>query len=293
MDLSSPSRRAALMGLVALMTASLSACGGGAGSNTTPAADTSAGGAASKEPLRVGVDASLPPWETFDSSNKVVGIDADLAAAVGEELGRPIEWVNMGWSSLMPSLKTGRFDVIISSISDRAARREALSFVDYASPYPTFLVPKGNPKNVHSVNDVCGLTSVQVAGAAPEAMVQAASKSCEAAGKPAVNFVSVKTASDVTQAMKTGRAELWLEDVVTHQAALDSLGDGFEIVKASDVPTATFGIAVVKDNTELLNQIQQALQKVADRGELKKIAAKYNLPEEVFPSEVKVNQGEG
>jgi polar amino acid transport system substrate-binding protein len=287
---SSPTRRrAAVVGLVALLSASLSACGGAA----PQAAGDASGTPGAKTPLRFGSDVSYAPWETYDSSNQVVGIDADIAALIGKELDRPIEWVNIGYSSLIPSLSAGRYDLIISGMADKAAKRESVSFVDYALPYPTFMVPKGNPKNIKSLKDVCGLTASQAAGSGVEGLVQEASKACQAAGKPPVNIVSVKLSSDIAQGMQSGRADFWLEEVVTHNAAAKAMGGKFEVVKAEGVPTATYGIAFPKKSTELQKQVQEALQRAIDKGETKKIAEKYNLPEEVFLPKATIDKGEG
>lgn len=291
MNFSSPSRRATLVGVVALLSVTLSGCGGSA---TTSSSETS-GAASSKEPLKIGSDVSFAPWESFDSSGQVVGIDPDIANAIAKELDRPIEWVNVGYSSLIPSLEAGRFDFIMSAMGDNAGKREKVTFVDYAHADPSFLVPKGNPKNIRTMDDLCGLTASEGAGTQNERTVQKASEACQAAGKPAINILSVKLSSDIAQTMQTGRADFWLDDVVTHAVASEAMGGAFEVVKAegSDLLGSTWGIAFKKKDTELRDQIQQALQKVMDRGEMTKIAEKNKLPEGVLLSEATIDAGKG
>lgn len=284
-------RRFALVGLAALLSVSMSACGGA----TSQSAGDSSAAAGAKTPLKIGSDVSFAPWETYDSGKNVVGIDADIAAAISKELDRPIEWVNVGFSSLIPSLEAGRFDFIMSAMADKAAKREKVTFVDYAYANPSLLVPKGNPKNLHSLNDLCGLNAAEAAGSANEVTIQNASKACQAAGKPAITLLSVKLSSDIAQTMQTGRADFWLDDVVTHQTAVEAMGDGFEVVKADpkEINGLTWGIAFKKKDTELQKQVQEALQKVMDNGELKKIEEKYKLPAGVLLSEATIDQGKG
>jgi polar amino acid transport system substrate-binding protein len=80
------------------------------------------------------MDLSYPPFETIDSSGKPVGVSVDLAQELGAHLGRPVEIENMSFVGLIPALKTGKVDLVISSMSDTAERRQSIAFSD---PYVT------------------------------------------------------------------------------------------------------------------------------------------------------------
>jgi len=84
--------------------------------------------------LVVGMDLSYPPFETIDTSGRPAGVSPDLARALGESLGRPVRIENIPFTGLIPSLKTGKIDCIISSMTDTAERRESVAFSD---PYLT------------------------------------------------------------------------------------------------------------------------------------------------------------
>ena len=65
--------------------------------------------------LRVGLDASYPPFEYIDGeTGEIVGYDVDLARLIGKELGVEVELINAGFDGLYPALKMGRFDCVIS-----------------------------------------------------------------------------------------------------------------------------------------------------------------------------------
>lgn len=66
--------------------------------------------------LRVGLDASFPPFETLDAEGNVVGIDADLAGAIAGALGAEPVFVNVGFDGLYDALLAGRVDVVISGL---------------------------------------------------------------------------------------------------------------------------------------------------------------------------------
>src|SRR6266446_3350653 len=87
---------------------------------------------AGPKPLRVGMDKSYPPFEMRDTRGQPSGVSVDLAKALGENLGRPVEFENMPFEGLIPALKTGRVDVVISSMT---ATEERAKSVDFSEPY--------------------------------------------------------------------------------------------------------------------------------------------------------------
>lgn len=84
------------------------------------------------EPLRVGLDMSYPPFEMRDEKGQPAGVSVDLARAVGEKIGRPVEFVNMPFDGLIPALRTNRIDVVLSSMTATPERAQS---VDFSEPY--------------------------------------------------------------------------------------------------------------------------------------------------------------
>ncbi len=89
------------------------------------------------EVLRVGMDLRFPPFET-EANGEPLGISVDVALALGEYLGRPVEIVNTNFASLIPSLNSGEIDIIIASMSNTPERAEAINF---SSTYFYFKIP--------------------------------------------------------------------------------------------------------------------------------------------------------
>jgi len=89
-------------------------------------------GKSGPKPLRVGIDMSYPPFEMRDTQGQPAGVSVDLAQALGESLGRKVELENMPFDGLIPALKTGRVDLVISSMTATAERAES---VDFSEPY--------------------------------------------------------------------------------------------------------------------------------------------------------------
>ena len=76
------------------------------------------------------MDLSYPPFETINEQGKPAGISVDLAHALGESLHRPVRIENMPFTGLIPSLLTGKIDLILSSMTDTPERRNTIAFSD-------------------------------------------------------------------------------------------------------------------------------------------------------------------
>lgn len=81
-------------------------------------------------PLTVGMELSYPPFEMTDKSGIPTGVSVDLAHALGEFLGRKIIIQNTAFDGLIPALKTGKIDLIISSMTATPERAKSIAFSD-------------------------------------------------------------------------------------------------------------------------------------------------------------------
>jgi polar amino acid transport system substrate-binding protein len=82
--------------------------------------------------LRVGMDLSYPPFEMQDKAGNPDGVGVKLAEALASHLGRPLKIVPMEFSGLIPALKTGNIDLILSSMTATDERRKS---IDFSEPY--------------------------------------------------------------------------------------------------------------------------------------------------------------
>jgi len=86
------------------------------------------------EPLRVGMELSYPPFESIGPDGQPQGISIEMSRALAEEIGRPLEIENIPFTGLIPALKSGKIDLIISSMTATPERAKAVTFSD---PYLT------------------------------------------------------------------------------------------------------------------------------------------------------------
>lgn len=92
-------------------------------------------------PLIVGMELQYPPFEMSNPNGEPEGISVGIAKAFGEYLGRPVEIQNIEWTGLIPALRTGSIDMVISSMTITEERAEQIDFSDpYAQSGLTLLV---------------------------------------------------------------------------------------------------------------------------------------------------------
>jgi len=108
---------------------------------------------AADQPLVIGMELNYPPFEMTDPAGNPAGVGVDMAHALGEFLHRPISIENMPFEGLIPALKTGRIDLIISSMTATDERRKSITFSDpYLNTGLAILVRKDSP--IQSIADV-------------------------------------------------------------------------------------------------------------------------------------------
>jgi len=83
-------------------------------------------------PLVIGMELNYPPFEMADATGNPTGVGVDLARALCDYLRRPIDIQNMPFEGLIPALKTGRIDLILSSMTATDERRKS---IDFSDPY--------------------------------------------------------------------------------------------------------------------------------------------------------------
>ena len=108
---------------------------------------------ADQSALVIGMELAFPPFEMLDSSGQPAGVSVDMAHAMGQYLNRPVRIENIPFDGLIPSLKTGKIDVIISSMTVTEDRKKSIDFTDpYLNMGLAILAAKNS--DVQSINDV-------------------------------------------------------------------------------------------------------------------------------------------
>jgi polar amino acid transport system substrate-binding protein len=100
---------------------------------------------ASAEILRVGMELSYPPFEMTNTKGEPDGISVGIAQALAQFLKRDLKIENMSFDGLIPALKTGSIDIIISSLTVNDERKKSIDFSEpYVNTGLALLVPKNS-----------------------------------------------------------------------------------------------------------------------------------------------------
>jgi polar amino acid transport system substrate-binding protein len=278
-------------------SASPSATSGGVTADATlnamlPAAIKSAG------TIRVATNIPYPPWEMYTAvgSKQATGIDYDLSQAIAAKLGVKASFDQTVFDSIIPALLAGKEDMVMASMFDDATRQKQLDFVDYATDSYGILLPKGNPDNITSIQDLAGKTVSVQSGTAQVVELQKLAKSFATAGKAKLTILQFPQDSDALLAVTSGKAQAQMDDQSVAAYTVKTFNNGNTFVLLQDPTIATtfsngiIGVGVPKTDTQLRDAVQKALQALITDGTYAQILNKYNEGSLAVTSAL-VNQG--
>jgi polar amino acid transport system substrate-binding protein len=257
-----------------------------------PAAIKSAG------TIRVATNIPYPPWEMYTAvgSKQATGIDYDLSQAIAAKLGVKASFDQTVFDSIIPALLAGKEDMVMASMFDDATRQKQLDFVDYATDSYGILLPKGNPDNIASIQDLAGKTVAVQSGTAQVGELQKLAKSFATAGTPKLTILQFPQDSDALLAVTSGKAQAQMDDQSVAAYTVKTFNNGNTFVLLQDPTIATtfsngiIGVGVPKSDTQLRDAVQKALQALITDGTYAQILNKYNEGSLAVTSAL-VNQG--
>ncbi|MEU0985139.1 ABC transporter substrate-binding protein [Streptomyces sp. NPDC005953] len=293
----------------------LTACGdqtdGGSKKTTESTGSSSQGGAPLHDLLpkaiqdqgkvKVGSDIAYPPVEFKDDAGKTVGIDPDIADALGKQLGVDFEFENGTFDTLITGLRSKRYDIAMSAMTDTKDRQdgvdsetkkkvgEGVDFVDYFTAGVSIYTKKGDDKGIKSWADLCGKKIAVQRGTVSEDLAKAESTKCGAKGK--ITIEAFDNDLEAQTRLRAGGADAGSSDFPVAAYAVKTSGGGndFQIV-GEQVEAAPYGIAIAKGNDQLRDAIQKALEAIIKNGEYQKIVDKWGVAAGAV-TEAKVNGG--
>ncbi|WP_128381176.1 ABC transporter substrate-binding protein [Streptomyces cavernae] len=238
--------------------------------------------------IKVGSDIAYAPVEFKDSSGKTVGIDPDLAAAMGKQLGVRFDFQNGTFDTLITGLRSKRYDIAMSAMTDTKDRQEGIDsetgkkvgegvdFVDYFTAGVSIYTKKGNDQGIKSWSDLCGKKIAVQRGTVSEDLAKAETKKCTGGKK--ITIEAYDNDQQAQTRVRAGGANAGSSDFPVAAYAVKTSGGGndFQIV-GEQVEAAPYGIAVAKNNTELRDALKAALDAIIKNGEYKKIIDKWGV----------------
>lgn len=258
---------AGMMGLVG--------CGGSGSVATTAAASSAAAdaglGLVTDGKLTVGTSPDFPPFENLEN-DQYVGLDIDLAQALADKLGLELEMKTLQFDAIVPAVAAGgQVDLGISGITIDPEREEQVDFSDsYYIDDLSVVAMKAN----------ADITADTFADALNQAGVTIAVQSGTTAESYAQeNFPNATTqpygnATDAFAAMQAGQANAVITNKAVGAKMVSESYTDAQVIK--EIATGEeYGVAVSKDNSALLDAVNDALAAITDDGTLDSIVNKY------------------
>ena len=227
------------------------------------------------------VDIEYPPMEYFPSTsvtdpNQAIGFDVDAARAVAKAWGLQLEVRNVSFAGLIPDLTAGRCDIVWTALYVTPARLAQADAVPYMATGWVIMVPKGNPKNIKSPDDLCGKTISIQTGGQVEIQSAAQNKKCSDANKGAINIQGYPKVADELQQMVVGRVDaVWETDSAVSDFMLKHANQ-YEVGYAFP-KTDTYGVYFQKNKADLKTALSAALKALKDSGSLGKLCQQYQI----------------
>jgi polar amino acid transport system substrate-binding protein len=225
------------------------------------------------------------------ATNTLMGFDIDLGTAIAKELGVKIEWQEIAFAQMLPSLQTGRVDTVLAGMSDLPTRRDVADFVDYMTSGPQFYTITALAGTIKTPEDLCG-KSVGASRSTnwPAQMTEWSQANCVAKGKPAMNVVGTEGSVDARTQLKTER----LQGAVQGNETLpyfQALEPNTYVLLGTAFSQSLVGMPFAKSETALRDAVKAAIERLQASGEYDKMLAKYGLQANKL-TPISINKGE-
>ena len=228
-------------------------------------------GMAMAETLKMGTNASFPPYEFYDDeTGEIVGIDAEVAAAICEKLGYELEIVDMDFDAIIPAVTTGKIDFGMAGMTVTEERMQSVDFTtSYATGIQVVIVKEDS--EITSVDDLFA------EGANHKIGVQQGTTgdlycSWDIEDEGLGSVERFKNGTDAVLALTSGKVDCV---VIDNEPAKNYIAanEGLKILD-TEYAVEDYAIALAKDS-ELTEQINAALEELIADGTVQAIIDKY------------------
>ncbi len=225
--------------------------------------------------LTVAADATYAPNEFIGpDGHTVVGMDADLAHAIGQVLGLKVDMVNATFDTIIPGLASGKYNLGMSSFTDTKERQKTVDFVTYFIAGTSFYVKASGGPDIKSLADLCGHKVAVEKGTTQQADAQGQEPKCASQGKP-LSLQIFNDQNAVNLALSSGRADVAMADSPVADYQVKQSNGTFKLT-GQPYGTAPYGIAIPK-NSGMAKPILAAVKELMANGAYKKILVKWGV----------------
>lgn len=217
-----------------------------------------------KDVILAGTESTYPPYEFRDDSNNLKGFDIDMVEAIAAKIGKKVEWVDMPFDSLIPSLLAKKIDIIAAGLSATEERAKKVAFSDnYEISISAFIVKEDN-NTLKTVEDMKGKVIAVQLGTVQETYSQTI---------PDAQVKSFQKFDDCVREVILGRADATLMDVPVTKSYMEHKDFAGKIKVAFEQEITGSGKAMAMNlgETDFVKAVNGALAELEKSGELAKM----------------------
>ena len=225
-------------------------------------------GDSEKAVLSMATNASFPPYEYKEDGETVIGIDAEIAEKIAEKLDMELQIVDIEFGAIIAGVQSGKYDMGMAGMTVTEERLESVNFSStYATGVQVIIVKEGS--EITSFDDIAdGAYSVGVQLSTTGDIY--ASDDLDGTDSTVVEY---ETGNDAVAALVSGKVDAVIIDNEPAKAYV-AANEGLVILD-TDYVTEDYAICVAKENTELLEKINTALDELIADGTVQSIIDKY------------------
>ena len=259
-------RQAIAMGLGAIASFGLAACGGSSSSSDAAATDDAA------KVYKIATDTTFAPFEYADTDGTYVGIDVELLAAVAADQGFEYELEPLGFDAALQAVQANQADGVIAGMAITDERKKIF---DFSEPYydSTVCAAAKADGDVKSLDDLKGKTVAVKTGTMSESW---ATSLAEQYGFTTVAF---DTSDVMYQDVEAGNTACCFEDTPVMSYAISTGNVKLALIAEAEADSdfaTPYGFAVNKgENAELLSMFDAGLANIKADGTYDKIVGTY------------------
>lgn len=223
-----------------------------------------------KKPLRVATNATFVPFEfkENDQSKEYQGFEMDLLRAIAKEMGRDVEINNIAFSGIIPILQQGDMDIAAAGMT---VTKERAQKVNFSAPFyeSKLVVLTPNDSGIDSADAIAGK---QVA-------VQIGTTGAQYVENQGYTVKQFDNNSDVIMELQVGGSPAAILDKPVADYFLTQDGKGkFKVIDIPNTKSEYLAFAFNKKDTELMNQVNDAMAKLKEKGEFQKLYKNGLIP---------------
>ncbi len=224
------------------------------------------GGAASPSKIKIGTDATFPPFELVDEQTKqLTGFDVELMKAVAQKAGLDVEFVNVGFDPLLAGVAQCQYDGTIAAVTITDERKQQMAFSNPYFEAGQVVVVKKDNDTIKTKDDLAGKTAGSQIGT---------TGAIEIGKVPNAKLKTYDSFDLAFQDLINGQIDAVVAD---NPLALGYVGKNADKIKVTGpvFTSENYGIAVCNKKADLVAKLNQGIDAVKADGTLDKLVQKW------------------